>query len=252
MPGACRRTATAPTATGCTVTAAAARPTATPGRRAKPAPPPRAPAAGGPSSGSARISRWRPSSAAATATARAVRHWIYRDAAGSEAFRILRIDYRAPDGTPAKSYRPCHKGGDGRWLLSRPALPLPLYNLPAILAAPPKAIVAVLEGEKCTDIAAALGLPYATTSAHGAQAPQLTDWSPLAGRSVAILRDAGDDGAGIRRQGRRPAGRPRSPRPRPHRRPCPACPTARTSSNSSTPAAPPAAPTPTSSPSCVP
>ena len=124
----------------------------------------------------------------------AVRHWTYRDAAGEEAFRVLRIDYRAPDGTAAKSYRPCHQAADGRWLLSRPAMPLPVYNLPAILAAPPDATIAVLEGEKCTDIAAALGLAHATTSAHGAQAPQLTDWSPLAGRSVAILGDAGESG----------------------------------------------------------
>jgi hypothetical protein len=124
----------------------------------------------------------------------AVRFWIYRDAGGDEVFRVLRIDYRSPDGSTAKSYRPCHRAGDGRWLLSRPAKPLPLYNLPSILAAPPDAIIAVLEGEKCTDIATALGLSHATTSAHGAQAPQLTDWSPLAGRSVAILRDAGDSG----------------------------------------------------------
>jgi hypothetical protein len=126
----------------------------------------------------------------------AVRHWIYRDAADEEAFRILRIDYRLPDGTAAKSYRPCHRSADGRWLLSRPAMLLPLYNLPAILAAPPQATVAVLEGEKCADIAVAAGLPYATTSAHGAQAPQLTDWSPLAGRSVAIIADAGNCGEG--------------------------------------------------------
>jgi hypothetical protein len=124
----------------------------------------------------------------------AVRFWIYRDAQAREVFRILRIDYRAPDGTAAKSYRPCHQADDGKWLLSRPPLPLPLYNLPDILAAPPQATVAVLEGEKCTDIAASIGLRYVTTSAHGAQAPQLTDWSPLAGRSVAILGDAGATG----------------------------------------------------------
>ena len=96
--------------------------------------------------------------------------------------------------SPAKSYRPCHQADDGKWLLSRPPGLLPLYNLPAILAAPPEATIAVLEGEKCTDIARSLGVPYATTSAHGAQAPQLTDWSPLAGRPVAVLRDADDDG----------------------------------------------------------
>jgi hypothetical protein len=123
-----------------------------------------------------------------------IRHWIYRDAAGAEAFRVLRVDYRSPHGLKVKSYRPCHKDADGRRLLSRPPLPLPLYNLPAILAAPPEAIIGILEGEKCTDIAAALGLLHVTTSAHGAKAPQLTDWSPLAGRSVAIFRDEGKDG----------------------------------------------------------
>lgn len=121
--------------------------------------------------------------------------WVYRDAAGHEVFRVLRIDYRAPDGSEAKSYRPCHQAADGRWLLSRPERPLPLYNLPAILAAPPEAAIAILEGEKCADLAAALGLPRATASAHGAQAPWLSDWSPLAGRSVAILRDEGERGA---------------------------------------------------------
>jgi hypothetical protein len=124
-----------------------------------------------------------------------VRHWIYRDAAGHEVFRVLRIDYRAPAGSRAKSYRPCHETSDGRWLLARPAAPLPLYRLPAMLAAPPQATVTLLEGEKCADLATAIGLPYATTSAHGAKAPQLTDWSPLAGRHVAILGDEDEDGA---------------------------------------------------------
>jgi hypothetical protein len=125
-----------------------------------------------------------------------VKAWAYHAAAGHEVFRILRIDYRSPDGSKAKSYRPCHEGQDGRWELSRPQGLLPLYRLPDILAGPPEAIVTILEGEKCTDIATAIGLPDATTSAHGAKAPQLTDWSPLAGRRIAIVRDEGDDGAG--------------------------------------------------------
>lgn len=128
--------------------------------------------------------------------AAAIRFWTYRDAGGDEVFRVLRIDYRAPDGTEAKSYRPCHKGSDGKWLLAQPPVPLPLYNLPSILAAPMDAIITVLEGEKCADIASALGLPHVTASAHGAKAPQLTDWSPLAGRSVAIFRDEDKDGEG--------------------------------------------------------
>lgn len=121
--------------------------------------------------------------------------WVYRGTDGREAFRVLRIDYRAPDGSQAKSYRPCHKDADGRWRLSRPEGKLPLYNLPAILAAPPEAVITLLEGEKCADLAAAIGLPLATTSAHGGMAPWLSDWSPLAGRSVAILRDEGERGA---------------------------------------------------------
>jgi hypothetical protein len=124
-----------------------------------------------------------------------IRHWVYRDAAGDEVFRVLRLDYAAPDGTPAKSYRPCHRAADGRWLLSRPDDPLPLFNLPEVLNAPPEAVISVLEGEKCVCLAVALGLTHATTSAHGAKAPWLSDWSPLAGRRVAILRDEGDDGA---------------------------------------------------------
>jgi hypothetical protein len=124
-----------------------------------------------------------------------LRHWGYRDAAGQEAFRVLRVDYTAPDGSRAKSYRPCHEGEDGRWRLSRPDGLLPLYNLPAILAAPRDAVIAILEGEKCADIATAIGLPHVTTSAHGAQAPWLSDWSSLAGRAVAILQDEGERGA---------------------------------------------------------
>ena len=77
-----------------------------------------------------------------------------------------------------------------------PPCPLPLYNLPAILAAPPEATIVLLEGEKCTDLATDLGLPIATTSAHGAKSPQLSDWTPLAGRTVAILGDADADGMG--------------------------------------------------------
>ena len=124
-----------------------------------------------------------------------VRSWIYRDGSGEDAFRILRVDYRDAQGARLKTYRPCHQGEDGRWRLAKPAGLLPLYNLPAVCAAAAEAIVPVLEGEKCVEIAIGLGLAHATTSAHGAQAPQLTDWSPLAGRVVAILRDEGPRGA---------------------------------------------------------
>jgi uncharacterized repeat protein (TIGR04076 family) len=121
--------------------------------------------------------------------------WACHDAEGREAFRVLRIDHLDADGTKAKTYRPCHQAEDGRWRLSKPGGLLPLYRLPAVLAVPPGGIVAVLEGEKCADLGAGLGLAHATTSAHGAKAPWLSDWSPLAGRQVAILSDEDNDGA---------------------------------------------------------
>jgi hypothetical protein len=126
-----------------------------------------------------------------------VTSWTYHDATGrEEAFRILRVDYQTGSGDRAKTYRPCHQAHDGRWRLSKPGGLLPIYNLPGVLATPPGGIVVVLEGEKCADIARALGFANATTSAHGARSPWLSDWSPLAGRRVAILRDEDDDGAG--------------------------------------------------------
>jgi hypothetical protein len=123
-----------------------------------------------------------------------VRSWTYEDAEVQEVFRILRIDHEDGTSARAKTYRPCHQGSDTRWRLGKPAGLLPLYHLPAVLASPP-AIVPVFEGEKCADIARGLGLLNATTSAHGAQAPQLTDWTPLAGRMVAIFADEGEAGA---------------------------------------------------------
>lgn len=97
--------------------------------------------------------------------------WSYHEAGGRECFRILRVNYQDATDTRAKTYRPCHRGSDGRWRLSKPGGLLPLYNLPAVLAAPVGDIVAVLEGEKCADIARGLGLANATTSAHGRKLP---------------------------------------------------------------------------------
>lgn len=124
-----------------------------------------------------------------------IRYWAYHDRAACEVFRVIRVDYQTSDGKHAKTYRPCCRGPDGRWGLSGPGGILPLYRLPTILATPAAATVMIVEGEKCADLAAAIGLPQVTTSAHGAQAPWLTDWSPLAGRFVAIVPDEGAPGA---------------------------------------------------------
>jgi putative DNA primase/helicase len=88
-----------------------------------------------------------------------------------------------------KTFRPISLHGDG-WKIADPPGKWPLYNLPTIIAAP---LVLLFEGEKCCGFAQALGFAV-TTSAHGAQAPAKTDWTPLAGKTVAIFPDRGTAG----------------------------------------------------------
>lgn len=117
--------------------------------------------------------------------------WLYRERDGSEAFWVVR--YALADGV--KSYRPFSVDSEGRgWVCADPPGPLPLYHLDQ-LEADRGSTVFVCEGEKCADLAAGLGL-LATTAAHGASSPGKTDWSPLAGRSVVFLPDAGAPGRG--------------------------------------------------------
>jgi hypothetical protein len=66
----------------------------------------------------------------------------------------------------------------------------PLYSLPDLVVADR---VFITEGEKAAEAAKAIGL-CATTSAHGSQSANKTDWSPLAGKECVILPD--NDAAG--------------------------------------------------------
>ena len=78
-----------------------------------------------------------------------------------------------------RSTRPRARGRSGtrrRWLP---------YRLPEIAGAER---VYFLEGEKIVELARALGL-VATTTAHGAQSPQKTDLSALAGKEVVVIPD---------------------------------------------------------------
>ena len=111
--------------------------------------------------------------------------WAYQRVDGTEVLRVYRFDCEdAGTGKPTKTYRPVHLTSGG-WLRGDPPSPLPLYRLPDLADA---RAVYVCEGEKTADKVRALGL-VATTSAHGAQSPHKTDWSPLAGKSVVILPD---------------------------------------------------------------
>lgn len=107
---------------------------------------------------------------------------------------VLRID----NAEGGKTILPARLRG-GAWELKAMPAPRPLYNLPALLAASADQIVFAVEGEKCCDALAAIGL-LATTSAGGSQAACKSDWSTLAGRRVVVLPDHDDAGAKYARE----------------------------------------------------
>jgi len=109
--------------------------------------------------------------------------WDYQDADGNCVGVVLRYDH--PDGT--KSIYPLARI-DGTWHIAAMPPPRLLYRLPELLAADTSTPVIVCEGEKSVEAARRCGL-VATTSAGGAKAANMTDWTPLAGRHVVILPD---------------------------------------------------------------
>ncbi|MFZ4779643.1 MAG: hypothetical protein ACOYM3_30135, partial [Terrimicrobiaceae bacterium] len=74
---------------------------------------------------------------------------------------------------------------EGAWELGGPEGKWPLFGVAAI---PETGIPTVHEGEKCQIAATAIGLP-SVCSAGGSNAAAKTDWTPLAGRDVAIFPD---------------------------------------------------------------
>jgi hypothetical protein len=124
--------------------------------------------------------------------ARRTGRWDYHTADGEHVASVVRYDLGAADGAkPEKTFRPIslHPGG---WYIADPPGLWPLYNLRELGN---NQRIVVVEGEKCADALADLGV-IAVTSAHGAQAAGKTDWSPLAGRRAVILPDNDEPGAG--------------------------------------------------------
>jgi putative DNA primase/helicase len=116
--------------------------------------------------------------------------WAYLDAEGSKVALIVRYDMEVQKGQKrGKTFRPI-SAWDGRWYLCDPPDLWPPYNLPNVIKADR---VYVVEGEKCAEVLNDLD-QVATTSAHGAQSPQKTDWSPLAGKEVVIIPDNDEPG----------------------------------------------------------
>jgi hypothetical protein len=118
--------------------------------------------------------------------------WKYFDTSGNVLASVVRFE---PDGTPdSKTYRPfCFKTVEGhqRWVMGAPAL-RPLFRLPEIVLA---STVVLVEGEKCAEELAKIGIE-ATTAMQGAESPvEKTDWSPLNGKTIIVWSD--NDAPGI-------------------------------------------------------
>ena len=96
------------------------------------------------------------------------------------------VRWNTPSG---KDVRPVARSGTG-WVIGAMKKPRPLYRLPELADAQR---VYVVEGEKCADALAQLGV-VTTTSAGGCNAARLADWAPLAGRDIVIFPDNDDAG----------------------------------------------------------
>lgn len=114
-----------------------------------------------------------------------VADWKYKDLNGNVIASVARYE---PDGPESKTYRPfCFKEENGKlvWKMGAPLL-RPLYRLPEIVTCQ---TIVLVEGEKCAQALAELGID-ATTAMQGAEAPiEKTDWSPIQGKSVIIWPD---------------------------------------------------------------
>ncbi len=113
------------------------------------------------------------------------RVWKYFAADGEPVGVVIRWDRQNGN----KEIRPISRIGGG-WIIGAMPEPRPLYDLPIVSKSP---AVIVTEGEKAADAIRSLGVS-ATTSAGGSSSATKTDWSPLAGKIVAIWPD--NDGPG--------------------------------------------------------
>lgn len=112
--------------------------------------------------------------------------WTYHGADMNPAGLVIRWD--TPTG---QTIRPVSKTPAG-WIIGGMPEPRLLYHLPDLLTRGGE-VVYVVEGEKCADALAGLGL-LVTTSPHGSKSAGKADWAALAGREVVILPDHDEAG----------------------------------------------------------
>lgn len=111
--------------------------------------------------------------------------FTYHNADGSALYHQVRFDNAS---LGKKEFRPLTEAAPGCFVITAPARPRPLYRLPQLLSANRSLPVYLVEGEKCADALAALGL-IATTSPNGCQGVSAADWTPLRGRQVVLWPD---------------------------------------------------------------
>lgn len=114
-------------------------------------------------------------------------HYEYRDTRG----HLVQVVARWDAAFGSKTIRPLALFG-GAWQCKAMPDRRPLYRLPSVIAAGDT--IVVVEGEKCVDALAGIGV-NATTSSMGAEAAGKSDWSPLAGKQVVIMPDHDAAGA---------------------------------------------------------
>ncbi|NHZ38567.1 phage/plasmid primase, P4 family [Massilia aquatica] len=119
--------------------------------------------------------------------------WEYCDATGAPMFYVNRFNTKR-----GKQYRPlsCVKDTSGymMWKHSLPPSPRPAYGLDR-MAARPDAPILFTEGEKAADAAQRLFPFFAVvTTLNGAKAPEKTDFTPFAGRTILIAPDDDEPG----------------------------------------------------------
>ncbi len=109
--------------------------------------------------------------------------WDYFAADGQLLACVYRYD--TPTG---KQYRPW----DAKARAMRMPEPRPLYHLPAVALSD---AVVLVEGEKCADALMQVGIVATTAMGGAATAIDKTDWTPLAGKTVAVWPDHDEAGA---------------------------------------------------------
>ena len=118
--------------------------------------------------------------------------WTYLDGHGQTLGHVCRFDTGGGKEILPHTLWRTDKGLIWRW--KAPNVPRPLYGLDQ-LAKRPDAPVLLVEGEKAADAAAALFSDHVVmTWPGGSKASAKADWTPLAGRMLAIWPDADQPG----------------------------------------------------------